>query len=74
MCRLLMLQLQGPTITPFTLAIENLILGLWQLQQAGQDFRIKEVAYDVLTVIVHLVPCLTVCVDKCLRLVATEGI
>ena len=28
---------------PFTLEKENLILGLWQLQQAGQDFRIKEV-------------------------------
>jgi len=35
--------LQGPNIKPFTLEKENLILGLWQLQQAGQDFRIKEV-------------------------------
>lgn len=38
-----LVQLQGPSIMPFTLEKENLILGLWQLQQAGQDFRIKEV-------------------------------
>ena len=30
-------------MAPFTLEKENLILVLWQLQQAGQDFRIKEV-------------------------------
>ncbi|DBB03234.1 TPA: hypothetical protein ACH3X3_010635 [Trebouxia sp. C0006] len=36
------MKLQGPNIKPFTLEKENLILGLWQLQQAGQDFRIKE--------------------------------
>ena len=41
---MLVLQLQGPNITPFTVEKENLILGLWQLQQAGQDFRIKEVS------------------------------
>lgn len=39
----LLLQIQGPDIMPFTLEKENLILGLWQVQQAGQDFRIKEV-------------------------------
>ncbi|KAL0019977.1 hypothetical protein WJX79_004684 [Trebouxia sp. C0005] len=37
-----LVELQGPDITPFTLEKENLILGLWQLQQAGQDFRIKK--------------------------------
>ncbi|KAL0020996.1 hypothetical protein WJX77_005136 [Trebouxia sp. C0004] len=37
-----LVELQGPNINPFTLEKENLILGLWQLQQAGQDFRIKE--------------------------------
>ncbi len=41
----LLLQIQSPDIMPFTLEKENLILGLWQLQQAGQDFRIKEVGY-----------------------------
>ncbi len=40
-----LLQIQGPDIKPFTLEKENLILGLWQLQQAGQDVRIKEVSY-----------------------------
>ena len=41
----LLVQIQGPDIMPFTLEKENLILGLWQLQQAGQDLRIKEVSY-----------------------------
>ncbi len=41
----MLLQIQGPDIKPFTLEKENLILGLWQLQQAGQDVRIKEVSY-----------------------------
>lgn len=39
------LQLKGPNITPFSAEKENLILGLWQLQQAGQDFRIKQVCF-----------------------------
>lgn len=38
----MLVEIQGPDIMPFTLEKENLILGLWQLQQAGQDFRIKE--------------------------------
>ncbi|KAL3145137.1 hypothetical protein ABBQ38_001740 [Trebouxia sp. C0009 RCD-2024] len=37
-----LVELRGPNITPFTVEKENLILGLWQLQQAGQDFRIKQ--------------------------------
>ncbi|KAL0046581.1 hypothetical protein WJX82_004436 [Trebouxia sp. C0006] len=40
--KMVLVELQGPNIKPFTLEKENLILGLWQLQQAGQDFRIKE--------------------------------
>lgn len=42
------LQLKGPNLTPFSAEKENLILGLWQLQQAGQDFRIKQVCFVML--------------------------
>ncbi|DBA90841.1 TPA: hypothetical protein ACH3X1_004040 [Trebouxia sp. C0004] len=38
----MLVEIQGPDIMPFTLEKENLILGLCQLQQAGQDLRIKE--------------------------------
>ena len=44
------LQLRGPNFTPFSAEKENLILGLWQLQQAGQDFRIKQVCFVLVSV------------------------
>lgn len=44
------LQLRGPNVTPFSAEKENLILGLWQLQQAGQDFRIKQVCFVLVSV------------------------
>lgn len=47
------LQLKGPNLTPFSAEKENLILGLWQLQQAGQDFRIKQVCSVMLTAVMQ---------------------
>lgn len=35
------LQFTGPNVVPFSLERENLILSTWQVQQSGQDFRIK---------------------------------
>lgn len=34
-------QFTGPCVVPFSLERENLILSTWQVQQPGQDFRIK---------------------------------
>ncbi|KAL3145136.1 hypothetical protein ABBQ38_001740 [Trebouxia sp. C0009 RCD-2024] len=51
-----LVELRGPNITPFTVEKENLILGLWQLQQAGQDFRIKQAKMKSEdTVVLHFV-------------------
>ncbi|DBB03232.1 TPA: hypothetical protein ACH3X3_010633 [Trebouxia sp. C0006] len=51
----MLVEIQGPDIKPFTLEKENLILGLWQLQQAGQDVRIKEAIVKANKVVLRFV-------------------